>query len=472
VVIMPSRLVKNAVGACRLALLLALLLALTSPTLATAAPQRFSVRGAGYGHGVGLSQYGAYGYALHGVGYKDILHHYYAQTRIASVGASVVRVLLQANKSTIHFSGATSAGTRKLKEGSTYGATRRGTNVVLRGPSGRRLGTYPAELPVFGGTSLRLHGVALNGVRSGLYRGSLEIRAAVGPHLNAINTVGMESYLQGVVPAESPPIWPAAALQAQAVAARSYALATQVAGRQFDQYADTRSQMYKGISAETPTATAAVAATRGEVVMYGGEVALTYFFSTSGGYTENVENVFRGSDPKPWLRGVRDPYDGLSPYHRWGPYTWSRKVVQRKLRGLVSGRFRRIDVLQRGVSPRVVRATVRGSRGSRIVSGSQLRAALGLRDNWFYVRRVSTRRSQTARTSSADRSLAFVSGRVDGARGRSVALQQLYQGRWTTVEDVPLHRSRRTATYRTSVGQRGIYRVLAGWAPGPAFEVK
>jgi SpoIID/LytB domain protein len=207
-------------------------------------------------------------------------------------------------------------------------------------------------------------------------------------------------------------------------------------------------------------------------VMYGGEVALTYFFSTSGGYTENVENVFRGGDPKPWLRGVRDPYDGLSPYHRWGPYTWSRKVVQRKLRGLVSGRFRRIDVLQRGVSPRVVRARVRGSRGSRIVSGSQLRGALGLRDSWFYVRRVSTRRSQTVHTSSSDRGLASVWGRVDGARGRSVALQQLYQGRWTTVEDVPLHRSRHTATYRTPVRQRGIYRVLAGWAPGPVFEIR
>lgn len=477
---MPSRLVKNAVGAnfsvLRLALLLACLLVslltMTSPALAKAAPERFSLRGAGWGHGIGLSQYGAYGYARRGVGYKDILRHYYTQTRIAGISPSVVRVLLQANESTIYFSGATSAGAEKLEEGSTYRATRRGSNVVLRGPSGRRLGTYPAALPVFGGTSVRVHGVALNGVRGGLYRGSLEIRTAVGPHLNAINTVGMESYLQGVVPAESPPIWPAAALQAQAVVARSYALATAVAGRQFDQYADTRSQMYRGVSAETPTTTAAVAATRGEVVTYRGEVALTYYFSTSGGHTENVENVFRGSDPKPWLRGVRDPYDGLSPYHRWGPYTWSRKVVQGKLGGLVSGRLRGIDVLQRGVSPRVVRARVRGSRGSRVVSGSQLRASLGLRDNWFYLRRISTRKSQRVRTSSADRILASVSGRVEGARVRSVALQQLYQGKWTTVEDVPLHRSRRTATYLTSIGQRGIYRVLAGWAPGPVFEVK
>src|SRR5205085_6089519 len=115
------------------------------------------------------------------------------------------------------------------------------------------------------------------------------------------------------------------------------------------------------------------------------------------------------------------------------------------------------------------RARVKGSKGNRIVSGSQLRAALGLRDNWFYLRRVSTRKSQAARISSAERSLASVSGRVDGVRGRSIALQELYQGKWTTVEDIPLHRSRRTATYRTSVGQRGIYRVLAGWAPGPVF---
>ena len=96
---------------------------------------------------------------------------------------------------------------------------------------------------------------------------------------------------------------------------------------------------------------------------YNGEMVVTYFFSTSGGHTENVENVFTGSDPKPWLKGVDDPYDDASPYHRWGPFTWSRRTLAAKLGELVAGRFRDIDVVQRGVSPRVVRAYVVGSRG-------------------------------------------------------------------------------------------------------------
>ena len=450
----------------------ALLSALSSPPIAGAAPQRYTVRGAGWGHGVGMSQYGAYGYALRGVSYRDILRHYYSNTRLVTIGASVVRVLLQANESSIYFSGATSAGDHELDEGAIYRATRKGGDVVLKTRAGKRLGVYPASLPVFGGASVRLRGGAMNGVRNGYYRGSLEIRTAVGPGLNAINTVGVEDYLQGVVPSESPSIWPAAALQAQAVAARSYAIATRVSGRQFDQYPDTRSQVYRGLAAETPTATAAVDATRGEVLMYGDEVATTYFFSTSGGYTENVENVFRGSDPKPWLRGVRDPYDNLSPYHRWGPYVWSKRILARKLGSLVRGRLRGVDVLQRGVSPRVVRARVRGSRGNSLVTGSGLRSSLGLRDSWIYIRRVTTRRPAGARASRIERPLATIAGRVEGTRARSVALQQRYQGRWRTLAQVPLHRVRHSGTFRTSVAARGIYRILAGWAPGPPVAIK
>ena len=92
-------------------------------------------------------------------------------------------------------------------------------------------------------------------------------------------------------------------------------------GKGFDQYADTRSQVYRGYLGETPSTNAAVAATAGQVVTYDGEIATTFFFSTSGGHTENVENVFTGGSPKPWLKGVKDPYDDSSPYHRWGPYT-------------------------------------------------------------------------------------------------------------------------------------------------------
>jgi stage II sporulation protein D len=168
------------------------------------------------------------------------------------------------------------------------------------------------------------------------------------------------------------------------VAARSYAVTTNVGTTTdgIDQYADTRSQMYKGVAAEVPTTDAAVAATRGEVVTQGGQPVTTYFFSTSGGHTENVEFSFIGALPRTWLRGVDDPYDDVSPKHTWGPFSLTGAQAQAKLKGLVRGSFRGINVLQHGSSPRIVRAEIAGTAGVTEVSGPQLRRRLGLDDTW------------------------------------------------------------------------------------------
>jgi stage II sporulation protein D len=275
--------------------------------------------------------------------------------------------------------------------------------------------------------------------------------------------------VRGVVPNESPSSWPPAALQAQAVAARTYALTTDAGGRGFDQYADTRSQVYRGYLSETPTTAAAVEATRGQVVTYGGKAVVTYFFSTSGGYTEDIENAFVGAPPAPWLQGVKDPYDDSSPYHRWGPYTFTRKGLKAKLGGWVLGRFKGIKVLERGVSPRVVRAQVRGSRGNVSVTGPQLRSRLGLRDTWLYVRRVTstTKSGLRARTSIASRPVVAITGSVGGVRNRFVTLQRNVGGKWAKVVDVPLKRGR----YSIHVAEAGTYRVVAGWALGPELRV-
>jgi stage II sporulation protein D len=232
--------------------------------------------------------------------------------------------------------------------------------------------------------------------------------------------------------------------------------------------------MYRGFSAETPATNSAVASTSGEVVTYNGEVVVTYFFSTSGGHTENVENVFSSSDPKPWLRGVDDPYDSASPYHRWGPFTWSRRTLDAKLGNLVKGRFRSINVVSRGVSPRVVKAYVVGSGGRKAATGSQLRDRLELRDSWFYIRRVSTGTNggARARTSSGTRRLTAIYGRVDGTGDRFVDLQRAERGRWVTVTQIPLELRGRNGAYRFHVALAGRYRILDGWAPGPAVNVR
>ena len=116
------------------------------------------------------------------------------------------------------------------------------------------------------------------------------------------------------MPAEVPAEWPLETLKAFAVACRSIALSTDVGGRAFDVYPDTRTQVYKGTRAEASRTDRAVAATRGEVATYRGEVAQTTYFSASGGRTESR---FLGGPRVPYLESVKDPYDDLSPLHRW-----------------------------------------------------------------------------------------------------------------------------------------------------------
>ncbi|MGI8622297.1 MAG: SpoIID/LytB domain-containing protein, partial [Solirubrobacteraceae bacterium] len=308
----------------------ALLLAASSAHAAT----RFVVRGAGFGHGVGMSQYGAYGYALQGSSYQDILAHYYSGTALGSAGARSVRVLLQGAVSRSVVTHAASANGRRLNPASTY-YVRHGAGsgtVDLLSASGRRLKRVVGVLEVrpSGGT-VRLGGV-------GTYRGALQFRAAGVLGVQAVNALGLESYVRGVVARESPSSWPAEALKAQAVAARTYAITTSRAGT-FDQYPDTRSQVYGGVASETPSTNAATRATRGRVVTYDGVPVVTFFFSTSGGRTENVENTTLGNEPLPWLKSVKDPSDDTSPKHRWGPYRWSISTAANKLRGLVRDLF-------------------------------------------------------------------------------------------------------------------------------------
>src|SRR5262249_50737315 len=104
----------------------------------------------------------------------------------------------------------------------------------------------------------------------------------------------------------------------------------------------------------------------------------------SGGETEDVQNVFLGTSPDPWLTSVADPYDGLSPYHRWTPMRLSAAEVQAKLGGVIKGGFKGIHVAPGGPSARIVSAQVLGTGGATTVSGPELRQRLGLPDTWAY----------------------------------------------------------------------------------------
>jgi stage II sporulation protein D len=472
----------------RLPLLLIATILLALTTAPAEAASRLTVRGAGFGHGVGMSQYGAMGFAEHGAGYRDILAHYYTGTQIAKLAEpSQVRVLLDSGSS-IRVKGVDMVvGGKALDPKATYRAVSGGSGVVsLRRPSGSEFGRFQAPLRLRGaGGQFTLRGTQANGVRNGSYRGALEVSPSPSG-LMAVNVVDLESYLRGVVPAESPASWPAEALKAQAVAARTYALTTRKPVTGFDHYADTRSQVYDGISVEKPTTDAAVAATADEVVTYQGKPVATYFFSTSGGRTENVENSFLGSEPMPWLRSVDDPYDDVSPRHRWGPYRWSFRTVTRKLGSLVKGSFRSIRVTHRGASPRVVSATITGTRGTTKITGPQLRSRLGLYDSWIYFNGTTThvepapeQAGQPATPGggvapralrSSTRPRAQLRGRVSPRPDDGwVHVERRAGDTWVHVVDARVGKGGR---YAARVAQRGAYRVVSGGDAGPTVRVR
>jgi SpoIID/LytB domain protein len=373
-------------------LLLTVLVALLSlPAVPStgAASVKWVIEGRGFGHGAGMSQYGAYGYALHGAGYREILRHYYSGTTIGELSKTrVVRVLLAIDGGDSRFSRASSACGVHLDPDRSYLAHRNGSSVRLRSSTGRPIANCGGKLRAAGGGRVRIGAL-------GPYRGALEVvpTRSRPDSLNVINAVAVNAYVKGVVPHEVSYLWPQAALRAQAVAARSYALAAQVDGNGFDLYADSRSQAYVGLGGEKAQTSQACAATRNEVVEFKGAIATTFYFSTSGGRTESAENVFF-SDPIPYLRSVRDPYDYYSPLHTWR-LVYSGAEMSSRLAPYLRGKLKRIVVTERGDSPRIVWARLYGTRGVSKIRGDNLQFALGAYDRWMHFEKV-VRRSARA----------------------------------------------------------------------------
>jgi SpoIID/LytB domain protein len=354
----------------------AALLALTAP-LADAAV-RWVVHGRGFGHGVGMSAYGAYGYAKHGKGYRFILGHYYTGTSLGTLSKPrQVRVLLTTSSGDVEFSGATSACRTSLDPSRSYEAHRTRNSVILRSSGGKRLAGCGGRLRAAGKGTIAIAGL-------GRFRGALET-VPEGSSLNVVNALTVEQYVKGVIPNESPPSWPIEELKAQAVASRSFALTAGREGNGFDLYADTRSQVYKGLESEYARTNRAADQTRGQVVMFGGEVAETLFSACSGGKTESIKNVF--GSPIPYLVGVPDPYDYYCPLHKW-TLKFSGPEISSLLGGLLKGRLKKVVVTKRGYSPRIREAKLYGTGGVSSVTGEQLEVALSGYSTWMSFQKV------------------------------------------------------------------------------------
>jgi stage II sporulation protein D len=401
----------------------------------------FLVSGHGYGHGVGMGQWGAQGYALHGYTYGQILAAYYPGTTLGSTTASSIRVLLAQGKKTLTIS---SAKPIAVEDGSGVGHTL---------PAGQTTLTPKLELAVDGGPKQALVPPLTFSPAAGStltlgrpYRGEVVVDVLDGK-LRAINDVSLQQYLYGVVPAEMPSAWLPAALEAQAVAARSYALASRKAAAPFDVYADGRSQAYLGVSAETPGGRQAVDETAGQVLLYGGAVADTLFSSSTGGWTQSAADAF-GPPGRPYLVSVKDPYDTVSPYHDWGPVA----VTAQELGSAVGVKGRIVDATVTRNSSRRVKTlglTIlsRGTERTQPIPGATAAAALGLRSTWFSVGVLSLQPpSPNPAVSSGTR--VRLSGVVRGVRG--VVLQRRSGGMpWTTLR--PVVPAPRTGAFHISV---------------------
>ena len=298
----------------------------------------FVLTGGGWGHGVGMSQWGAYGQARQGRTYRQILATYYPGTELTRTGAARVRVELAAGVPGGQVD-ATGVFVAADARGKHYRVTSRLLVLApgLQAPLGKRGKRVtlapPVTLTPLGATLLSFDGRQV--------RGALTVSRA-SARLSVLNELDLESYLLGVVPSEMPWAWPAEALKAQAIATRSYtvfSLATS-RGKPYDVYADTRSQVYGGVAAESSTASAAVRATSGEILAYGGVVAQTPYFSSSGGRTESSLDVF--GTAVPYLQAVADPWDAASPHHAWAP----RVLTARGLAAAFGLRSRVIDVTE------------------------------------------------------------------------------------------------------------------------------
>ncbi|HWI42991.1 MAG TPA: SpoIID/LytB domain-containing protein [Nocardioides sp.] len=347
-----------------------------------------TITGSGYGHGKGLSQYGAQGAAKKGLTSPQVLDFYYPGTATGSAGGKI-KVLVTADTTSsvvvAHRSGLTVRSLKKHKTWklhrsgarrwrlSSVGATKTKLSVrstgkwkmirVIPGEAEfRAAGNAPIKLLVPGG--------------SVAYRGALRSAVPTSGHgRDTVNVVSLDSYLRGVVPREMPASWMPAAVQAQAVAARTYAASERMynASRYFHVYDTTLSQVYGGQAAEAAGSDAAIRATRGLIRTWKGAPAFTQFSSSNGGYTAP------GPADKPYLVAKKDPYDPASP---WDPEVVVSAAKIEKAWPQI-GQLLSISVTDRDVSGRATKLLLHGSTGDSKPSGDSFRSILGLRSTKF-----------------------------------------------------------------------------------------
>ena len=359
---------------------------------------RYTVKGHGYGHGHGMSQHGAQGAALAGLRHEQILDFYYPGTRIGEARRKI-RVLLTADTTSDLVVEARSGLVLRDRGAEVdhvlprnLGATR--WRVTVDG-SNRNVVEYLAgswrRWSPGGSAALRGEGefrapgpveLVLPSGATTPYRGRLRAAApsAGSTYRDTVNVLGLNSYLRGVVPSEMPASWQPEAVQAQAVAARTYAVwsRNQNSDRYYQVCDTTSCQVYKGVDGEHPLGDDAIAATGKQILTYDGKAAFSQFSASSGGWTS--------AGSVPYLKAKQDPYDDWSgnTNHDWS-VSLTAAAIERAYPSL--GRLKQLRVTSRDGNGqwqgRVLSMTLVGGRNSVRLSGDDFRWRFGLRSTWF-----------------------------------------------------------------------------------------
>jgi SpoIID/LytB domain protein len=346
------------------------------------------VEGHGYGHGRGMSQWGAEEAAEQGVGHGDILDFYYPGTAVGRATGSIRVWIRDDLTNDVQVMARKFLTARRVGTATTWRLDRVAPHAkrwrVL--PHGDRSSileyltrSWHRYRQVPGTLELGAGGRPVTLVRQGgrtAYRGVLRSVPSSPGNRITVNVVPLETYLRGVVPAEViASTWAPEALQAQAVAARSYAVYRRdhrtASAWDVDNTAVT--QAYGGSAAEYPTSDAAVLATAGEIRTYGGVAAFTEFTASNGGW--------RAAGDAPYLTAAQDPYEtAATPNHDW---TVSITAVRLEARYPSIGTLQDVAVGSRDDSGRAVSVTVTGTNGTVTVEGTAFASAFGLRSTLF-----------------------------------------------------------------------------------------
>ncbi|HWC72267.1 MAG TPA: SpoIID/LytB domain-containing protein [Actinomycetota bacterium] len=380
----------------------------------------FRFFGSGFGHGVGMSQWGANGLAAMGWSHKRILKHFYRSTRVGRVSDPVkkIRVGLTWDRRSVHLGarggpvklwiggpGGTRVG--RIPGGRTWTVRAKSKGFAIRDHGGQLIGgrtwggTGADLIATYGSTARAVVSEAGNGYSYG--RGHLELGlyARGGSwNLRVVLPIGFEQYLYGL--GEMPSSWPSAALRAQAVAGRTFAT------YKVKRYAPNaqcgcdisdgaNDQVYVGSAKETGLDgrrwVEAVDDTRGQVVTHGGKVIQAFYAASDGGHSDAVEDVWHGGNDAfavPYLKAECDPGEarGGNPWVHWQKAVSAAELTNRlaPYTGAI-GRVRGFTGVRRGRGGRIVTATVRGGSGSASITGSELRWAIGAWDGRIWIQK-------------------------------------------------------------------------------------